>query len=281
MLKYELIPAQLVHEGAITAQNLHSPAICAEEMLLLTHTAEYIYKVENLLLTDKEQRAIGFPQSEMLVLREKMIAQGTIDCALAALQNGVALNIAGGTHHSFTNKGEGFCIFNDIAIAANYLLYKGVVKNVLVIDLDVHQGNGTAEIFKNNDNVFTFSMHGATNYPFRKETSDMDIGLLDGTDDTTYLQLLDASLTSILQKNAYDFAFYLSGVDVLATDKFGKLKISMEGCKQRDFYVLDALKKRNIPCAVSMGGGYSPLVKTIVEAHCNTFKVAKDIWDLS
>jgi acetoin utilization deacetylase AcuC-like enzyme len=280
MLKYELIPAQLLHEGVITNKNLISPTICTEDVLLLTHTSEYIHKVQSLLLTDKEQRAIGFPQSEILVIREKMIAQGTIDCALAAIENGVALNIAGGTHHSFTNKGEGFCIFNDIAVAANYLLKKGLAKNILIVDLDVHQGNGTAEIFKNNNNVFTCSMHGATNYPFRKEISDVDIGLLDGTDDVTYLQLLQFNLLIILKENTFDFVFYLSGVDVLATDKFGKLKLTIEGCKQRDKFVFDSLKNSQLPCAVSMGGGYSPLVKTIVEAHCNTFKVAKDVWGL-
>lgn len=278
MLKYELIPGQLLHEGAITEQNIFAPVACKDEIILLTHDADYLQKLHSLSLTDREQRQIGFPQSAELIQRELIIAQGTIDCCTYALQNGVALNVAGGTHHAFKNRGEGFCMLNDMAIAANYLLHTKKAKQILIIDLDVHQGNGTAKIFENNDAVFTFSMHGGHNYPFVKEKSDLDIPLIDGTDDATYLSLLQEALQNIFLKIKPDFAFYLSGVDVLATDKYGKLKLSLEGCKQRDEMVFTQLQQRNIPCVVAMGGGYSADVKIITKAHCNTFCAAKDIY---
>ncbi len=280
MLKYELIPGQLLYEGTITADHLIAPAVCADEIVLLTHTSEYLNKLKTLTLSDREQRLIGFPQSEELTKRELMITQGTIDCCYAALKNGVALNVAGGTHHAFADKGEGFCLLNDFAVAANYLLDQQLARQILIIDLDVHQGNGTAKIFEQEKRVFTFSMHGAHNYPFRKEQSDLDIGLADGTDDTTYLSLLDTHLTALLAKLQPDFAFFLSGVDILSTDKFGKLKVTLQGCKQRDEMVFTKLKARQIPCVVAMGGGYSADIKIITEAHCNTFRLAKELYAL-
>ncbi|MEJ7674426.1 MAG: histone deacetylase [Chitinophagaceae bacterium] len=197
-----------------------------------------------------------------------------MDCCHFALENGVSLNVAGGTHHAFANRGEGFCLLNDFAVAANYLLHKKLVQKILIIDLDVHQGNGTAKLFENESRVFTFSMHGQHNYPFHKETSDLDIPLKDGTDDSTYLKLLSENLPQLIQNFKPDFAFYLSGVDILQTDKFGKLKVTLQGCKQRDEFVFTHLQKNKIPCTVAMGGGYSPDIKTIVEAHCNTFRTA-------
>ncbi|HSN62077.1 MAG TPA: histone deacetylase, partial [Ferruginibacter sp.] len=271
MLKYELIPAQLLHEGTITNANLFAPLPCQVEIVLLTHTREYINKLLQQTLSEKEQRHIGFPQSTELTLREFIITQGTINCCHAALKAGVALNVAGGTHHAFADRGEGFCLINDIAVAANYLLHHQLAKKILIIDLDVHQGNGTAKIFENDPRVFTFSMHGEHNYPFQKEKSDLDIGLKDGTDDVTYLQLLNDTLDKLLREVKPGFAFYLSGVDILDTDKFGKLKVTMAGCRQRDEIVFSKLKALNIPCAVSLGGGYSADVKIITEAHCNTF----------
>lgn len=281
MLKYELIPAQLMHEGTITSNNLFTPASCTDEIVLLTHTKEYLDKLKHQTLSEKEQRHIGFPQSPQLTERELIITQGTIDCCLAALETGVALNVAGGTHHAFANRGEGFCLLNDFATAANYLLQQQLAKKILIVDLDVHQGNGTAKLFENNNRVYTFSMHGAHNYPFHKETSDLDIGLKDGTDDNIYLPLLKNTLSMLMEKVKPDFVFYLSGVDILSTDKFGKLKISMAGCKQRDEIVFSALQQHQIPCTVAMGGGYSWDVKIIVEAHCNTFRLAKDIYGLN
>lgn len=278
MLKYELIPEQLLHEGSITAGQLFSPKPCEEPIVLLTHDKSYFDKLVEQTLTPSEQRKIGFPQSPQLTHRELMITQGTIDCCFFAMQNGIALNVAGGTHHAFSDHGEGFCLLNDMAVAANHLLHKQLARQILIIDLDVHQGNGTAKIFENEPRVFTFSMHGGHNYPFHKEISDLDIPLKDGTGDREYLQLLSGTLPGLIQKIKPDFAFYLSGVDILSTDKFGKLNVSMEGCRKRDEIAFESLKANNIPVVVAMGGGYSPDTRTIVEAHCNTFRLARDIF---
>lgn len=280
MEKYELIPAQLLHEGVITQENLFASGKVSDEVILWTHDADYWARMKHLQLTDREMRAIGFPLSAQLVEREITLSQGTIDCALYAKQYGVSLNVAGGTHHAFADKGEGFCLLNDFGIAANYLLHAQLAKQILIVDLDVHQGNGTASLFKNEPGVFTFSMHGQHNYPFHKERSDLDVGLTDGTDGNTYLYLLQEHLPALVQTVQPDFVFYLSGVDVLATDKFGKLKLSIADCARRDELVFELCRKHSIPVAVAMGGGYSPQIKHIVEAHCNTFKLAKQIFEL-
>ena len=280
MLKYELIPEQLLYEGSIAAASLFSPAACTDEIVLLTHTADYLAKLQQQTLSAKEQRAIGFPQSPLLTERELIITQGTIDCCRHAFENGVSLNVAGGTHHAFADRGEGFCLLNDFAIAANYLLHHQLARQILIIDLDVHQGNGTAKIFENEPRVFTFSMHGRHNYPFHKELSDLDIGLEDGTGDALYLQLLQTNLSHIIASVKPDFAFFLSGTDILATDKFGKLQVTIAGCRQRDEMVFKMLEQKKIPCVVAMGGGYSADVKIIVEAHCNTFRSAAAIYHL-
>lgn len=278
MLKYELIPGQLLHEGSISQENLFKPALCPEETVLWTHDQSYFNKLLTQTLSAAEQRRIGFPQSLALTERELIITQGTIDCCTYAFENGVALNIAGGTHHAFSDRGEGFCLLNDMAVAANYLLHHKKADKILIIDLDVHQGNGTAKLFEDNPSVFTFSMHGAHNYPFHKEKSDLDIPLADGTTGATYLKLLQENLPVLIETVKPDFAFYLSGVDILDTDKFGKLKVSLTECKQRDEFVFSTLKKNNIPVTVAMGGGYSPDVRIIVEAHCNTFRLAADLY---
>ena len=278
MLKYELIPEQLLHEGTCTEANFFKPGTCVAEIILQTHDKDYLDKLSNQQLTASEQRKIGFPLSPELIQRELVITQGTIECALYALQNGCAMNIAGGTHHAFAERGEGFCLLNDIAIASNYLLHKKLSHKILVIDLDVHQGNGTAKLMEEESRVFTFSMHGATNYPFHKEKSDLDIGLKDGTSGQMYLSILENTLPKLIHEVKPDFAFYLSGVDILNTDKFGKLQVSLDECKLRDELVLSLLKKNNIPVAVVLGGGYSPDVKTIVEAHCNTFRLAVELF---
>lgn len=280
MLKYELIPEQLLYEGVITAANLFVPVACPEEVVLWTHDGAYLDKLLHQGLSAKEQRRIGFPQSPALTERELIITQGTIDCCHFAFETGVALNVAGGTHHAFADRGEGFCLLNDFAVAANYLLRKGLAKKILIIDLDVHQGNGTAKLFEGVPQVFTFSMHGRNNYPFHKERSDLDVELPDGMGDHEYLGLLRDTLPSLIEREQPDFAFYLSGVDILSTDKFGKLGVSLSGCRQRDEIVFTLLKDKKIPCAVAMGGGYSPRVKTIVEAHCNTFKTAAEVYNL-
>ncbi len=280
MLKYELIPEQLLHEGSITKENLFSPQPCADEIVLWTHDEAYIDKLHNQTLTEREQRHIGFPQSPQLTLREFIITQGTVDCCHYAMENGVSLNVAGGTHHAFAGHGEGFCLLNDMAVASNYLLKKKLAKQILIIDLDVHQGNGTAKLFEREKRVFTFSMHGEHNYPFHKEKSDLDIPLKDGTTDAEYLPLLQTTLAKLIDDIKPGFAFFLCGVDILESDKFGKLKITMKGCRQRDEIVFSTLHKHQIPCVAAMGGGYSADVKIITEAHCNTFRLAKDMYGL-
>lgn len=278
MVKYELIPAQLLREGVISAAQIWQPAPLEASIILQTHDADYWHKLQHQTLSDKEQRRIGLPQSPALTLREIVISRGTIDCALHALQHGIALNVAGGTHHAFADRGEGFCLLNDFGIAANYLLRQGLSRQVLIIDLDVHQGNGTAALFADNAQVYTFSMHGAHNYPFHKEVSDWDIPLADGMDDAGYLGLLEAALPVLLERVRPDFVFYLSGVDILATDRYGKLQVTERGCMRRDELVFGALRQRGIPCAVAMGGGYSTRIRDIVNAHCNTFRVAAAIY---
>lgn len=278
MLKYELIPGQLLHEGTIITANLFEPEPCSEATVLLTHDKMYLNKLIHQTLSASEQRKIGFPQSPALTLRELVIAQGTIDCCKYAFEHGVSLNVAGGTHHAFRDRGEGFCLLNDMAVAANWLLLQKLAKQILIIDLDVHQGNGTAKIFEQEPRVFTFSMHGGHNYPFHKEHSDLDIPLKDGTGDTEYLHILQNILDELLAAVKPDFAFYLSGVDILSTDQYGKLNISMDGCKQRDEIVLRSLQRKNIPVTIAMGGGYSKDVKLITEAHCNTFRLAREVY---
>ncbi|HSC53180.1 MAG TPA: histone deacetylase [Phnomibacter sp.] len=279
MLKYELIPGQLLHEGTITPENIFTPEPCPEEFILWTHDAAYWNELNNLSLTASHIRRIGFPLTRQLVQREIVIAQGTIDCCLHAMQYGISLNVAGGTHHAFANRGEGFCLLNDMAIAANYLLRKKLAKQILVVDVDVHQGNGTAAIFEHEPRVFTFSMHGGHNYPFIKEKSDLDVALADGTTDEVYLNLLNDHLHQLIQKLQPDFLLVVSGVDILSSDKFGKLNVSMEGCRQRDRLIFELAHTHKIPCAVAMGGGYSADIRIIVEAHCNTFREAKHIFD--
>lgn len=278
MIKYELIPQQLLHEGTITDADLFSPGELDEEDILSVHAPEYWDKLSNLKLTRSEERRTGFPLSDQLVRRERIIARGTIDCSLFAMQYGVALNIAGGTHHAFTDRGEGFCLLNDIAVAASYMLRHDHVRQVLVIDLDVHQGNGTAQIFRNAPEVFTFSMHGERNYPHQKEESDLDVPLPDGIRDRAYLELLDEHLDKLFDRVRPDLVYFQSGVDILSTDKLGRLKVSREGCRERDRRVFRACRRRNVPVVTVMGGGYSTHIRDIVEAHANTFRLARDMF---
>ncbi|MCL4154281.1 UNVERIFIED_CONTAM: hypothetical protein GTU68_008621 [Idotea baltica] len=188
------------------------------------------------------------------------------------------MNIAGGTHHAYADRGEAFCMLNDQAIGARFLQNNKLANKILIVDLDVHQGNGTAKIFQEDTSVFTFSMHGKSNYPFKKEESDLDIPLENNTDDTTYLKILKKTLPKLIDNQKPDFIYYLCGVDVVASDKLGKLGMTLEGCKERDRFVLEMCKQYNIPVMCSMGGGYSPDIKTIIEAHANTFRLAQEIF---
>jgi acetoin utilization deacetylase AcuC-like enzyme len=277
MSKYEMLPQQLLYEGTLREENFFQPTPADEYWITFTHEIDYWQRLKNLQLTDKEMRRVGFPLTRELVHREITIAQGTVLCAEYALQHGVAMNIAGGTHHAFTNKGEGFCLLNDIAMAANYLLDKKLVKKILVVDLDVHQGNGTAQIFRNDERLFTFSMHGANNYPLQKEISDLDIGLPDFTNDAFYLSTLEVNLNNLIEKVGPEFIFFQSGVDILDTDKMGRLGVSKLGCKRRDQLVFKAAKQNQIPIVASMGGGYADFLD-VIDAHANTYRVAQEIF---
>ena len=278
MLKYDLLPKQLLHEGTAEKADFFEPEICDLKHILAVHDKQYVNDLLNLTLEAKLARKIGFPLSNELVERELKIASGTILGCEKSLQYGISFNIAGGTHHAFSNKGEAFCMLNDQAIAAQYLLDNKLSNKILIVDLDVHQGNGTAEIFSKNDKVFTFSMHGKTNYPFKKEISDLDIALENNTNDATFLSILNQILPKLIDNHKPDFIFYLAGVDILETDKLGKLSCTIAGCRKRDEIVLSICKKFDIPVQVSMGGGYSPEIKTIIEAHANTYRIARSIF---
>ena len=278
MQKYTLIPERLLSEGTITTDNFFAPKKLTEEEILTTHTAEYWHKLKTQTLTRKEARPIGFEMTPALVERGRYIAHATYECALYAKQYGVSMNVAGGTHHAFADHGEGFCVFNDVCIASHLLLNRGQAKQILVIDLDVHQGNGNASIMANEPRVFVFSMHGAKNYPFRKQMSDLDIELDNDTGDEKYLNVLKNTLPRLIHEVAPDMIFYQSAVDVLATDKLGKLALTQAGCEARDTFVLQQAKEANIPITIVMGGGYSEDIDIVVEAHCNTFRVAQQLY---
>jgi acetoin utilization deacetylase AcuC-like enzyme len=278
MDKYSLIPQQLIYEGTVQDKQFFHPNPISEEIILLTHSAKYWEDLKNQTLSEKEIRAIGFPMTPLLVERGRHIAAGTLQCVEYALKHGISMNAAGGTHHAFKEKGEGFCVFNDIAIAANYLIHSNKFNNILIVDLDVHQGNGSASIFNGQGQVFTFSMHGAKNYPFRKEASHLDIGLPDGTEDEAYLKILFNILPRVIDQHRPEIIFYQAGVDILTTDRLGRLSVSREGCRKRDKYVMEICKKNKIPLVVTMGGGYSPQLSHIIEAHANTFRTATEVY---
>ncbi len=278
MEKYSLLPEQLLYEGTVKTENFFVPEALSEEEILGIHELNYWNQLKTLTLSPKEQRATGFPFSNELIRREIHIMHGTVKAAEYALQYGVAMNIAGGTHHAFTNKGEGFCLLNDLALGADYLMKNNFKKRILIVDLDVHQGNGTAQIFKNEPAVFTFSMHGGNNYPLHKENSDLDIGLPDGINDGAYLKLLEFHLNKTIDLFEPDFIFYQSGVDVLASDQLGRLGLTENGCLLRDKFTLKLAHRNNIPLVAAMGGGYSKKISDIVNAHANTFRLAQEIW---
>ena len=276
MVKYELIPEQLLRENTCTPENFFVPGKINVNDILAAHKKIYLDKLDNQEFSKKEVRAIGFPMSTRLIVREKLIAQGTIEGALSALKHGVAMNIAGGTHHAFSDRAEAFCILNDQAIAAKHLINKNYCSKIMILDLDVHQGNGTAEIFRNDSQVFTVSFHGKKNYPFRKEKSDFDYGFEDGTLDKEYLNKIEYEIPRLINQFEPDFIFYLSGVDIIENDKLGRLSVTVNGCKKRDEFVIKYCHKNQIPLQISMGGGYSSELKEIIDAHSNTFRIAQE-----
>jgi acetoin utilization deacetylase AcuC-like enzyme len=279
MLKYELIPDQLLYQGLVSRDQFFSPKKIKEKWVEKAHDRNYIHNLKSLSLTKSEIRKTGFPLTKELVEREYIITEGSRLCVDYALEFGAAANIAGGTHHAFRNKGGGFCLFNDVAVASYYALEKFNMDQILVVDLDVHQGNGTASIFRKENRVYTFSMHGKKNYPFKKEISDLDVELDDGVKDDEYLKTLEHTIKKLDATLNPNFIFYISGVDILSTDKLGRLNVSREGCKKRDEMVYEFAQKNNIPIVTSMGGGYSEKLYDIVEAHCNTYKCMLQLTD--
>lgn len=278
MDKYTLLPEQLKYEGTAGSENFFEPDFIPVKYIVNTHQPEYWEKLRSLSLSKSEIRRTGFPLSNSLVEREVNIATGSIQAAEYAKQFGIAFNIAGGTHHAFSDRGEGFCLLNDLAITSNYLLEKNLASRILIIDLDVHQGNGTAEIFQNSKEVFTFSMHGQSNYPMHKEKSHLDIGLPDKTNDDTYLKLLRDNLLKIQSQFMPDFILYQSGVDVLGSDKLGRLSLTQDGVRERDKIVLEFGKGIQSPIMCCMGGGYSPRIKDIIDAHAQVYRLANEIF---
>lgn len=277
--KYELVRQQLEYEGVIKASQLFVPELVGDQMIHLTHCSDWWSRAKARELEAKEYRRIGFPNVPELVSRSWSSASGTFRAAEYALQDGAAMNLAGGTHHAFYDRGEGFCLLNDIAIAANSLLDRGAVKKVLIVDLDVHQGNGTASLFQNEPRVFTFSMHCKANYPFRKEKSDLDVELVAFSDDVRYLNTLKEHVPRLMEEFGPDIVFYQAGVDILESDRLGKLNVSREGCRERDRIVIQAAKRLSLPLVVVMGGGYSERYPTIVNAHCETFKLVLEHYE--
>lgn len=272
MEKYRLIPEQLVYEGTLPESAFFVPEPAGDEALLDAHESEYLDDLRNGRLCERTMRKTGFPWSEALVTREEQIMGGTIRAAEIALETGVGMNVAGGTHHAFTNRGEGFCLLNDQAVAAMHLIRHHGIKRIFIADLDVHQGNGTAEICQNVPEIFTFSMHGEKNYPFHKEKSDLDIGLPDGIDDKAYLASMDQYLFPALDAFEPAFIFFQSGVDIMEDDALGRMSVSMAGCRERDTRLLRYAHTNKIPICISMGGGYAPDIRRIVEAHAQTFR---------
>ncbi|NEV92962.1 histone deacetylase [Psychroflexus sp. YR1-1] len=277
MEKYDLLPKQLLHEGTCEEENFFQPEIREENETYIqsVHTSAYLEELYSIRIEPRQARKIGFPLSSALVERERIITDGTIQACNYALEHGVAMNIAGGTHHAYSDHGEAFCMLNDQAIGAQYLLQNKLARKILIVDLDVHQGNGTAEIFRNEERVFTFSMHGKSNYPFKKEESDLDLPMENDCGDEEYLKALTSTLPNLIDRVKPDFIFFLSGVDILSTDKLGKLGCSVEGCKRRDEFVFEQCLRHEIPVEVSMGGGYSKDIKTIIDAHANTYRTAQ------
>jgi len=276
MSKYRLLRERLVAEGVLGAQELQESDVIDRPSLLLAHTPEYLDAVFSGTLSESEQRRLGFSWSEALVARSRASVFGTVAAARAALRDGVAGNLAGGTHHAHADRGTGFCVFNDIAIAARTLQREGLIDRALVVDLDVHQGDGTAAIFAGDESVFTFSMHGAKNFPFRKQRSSLDVELADGCGDSEYIATLEEHLPAVLDRARPDVLFFQAGVDPLEHDLLGRLKLTRTGLRLRDRIVASASRDRGIPLVLTLGGGYAKPIALSVDAHLGTWREARD-----
>ena len=274
MAKYARLRERVIAEGIVPPERLTEAPPASWDDLRLVHTAHYVEAVAASTLPSDVQRRIGFPWSPGMVERSRRSVGATIAAARAALADGLGVNLAGGTHHAFADRGEGYCVFNDVAVGARVLQRDHGISRIAIVDCDVHQGNGTAAIFRDEPSVFTFSMHGAQNFPFRKEVSDLDVHLDDGTGDAEYLSLLAEHVHAVLEHHAPDFVFYLAGADPYEGDRLGRLRLTIEGLRTRDELVLGRCRALDLPVAISMSGGYAPDIEAIVTIHANTIAVA-------
>ena len=276
--KFELVRNKLLAEGTLRSEEFFEPEPASVSDLLLVHTEDYVSRLVNGQLTQKEIRRLGLPWSESLVRRSFYAVGGTIAASLHCLEEGYSSNLAGGTHHSFPDHGEGFCVFNDVAVAIRTLRSRGLVRRAGIVDCDVHQGNGTATIFADDTETFTHSIHGANNYPLFKARSSLDLELANGTSDDEYLKILGDSLPSVFEHEP-DIVFYLAGADPFEGDKLGKLSLTIEGLRRRDLYVLRECYEREIPVVTVMSGGYGKEITDTIEIHCNTIRAVKEIFE--
>ncbi|HLM00924.1 MAG TPA: histone deacetylase [Pyrinomonadaceae bacterium] len=275
--KFELVRDRLLAEGTLQPSEICEPEPAAVEDVLLVHTEDYVSRLIKGELTAKEIRRLGLPWSKSLVRRSFLATSGTINAARHALANMAASNLAGGTHHAFPDRGEGFCVLNDVAVAVRVLQREKLAEKFLIVDCDVHQGNGTAFIFQNDKSVFTFSMHGAKNYPLHKEQSTLDLELPDGTADAEFLEILSEALPRVFLHDP-DIVFYLGGADPFERDKLGRLKLTRDGLRRRDEMVLEFAREREVPIVTTMSGGYALDINDTVEIHSNTIRAVKKVF---
>ena len=273
--KYRLLRERLLEEGVLAASELEESGLVDRPSLLLAHAPGYVDAVFSGALSEASLRHLGFPWSQGLVARSRASVQGTVAAAREALRDGIAGNLAGGTHHAFADRGNGFCVFNDIAVAARLLQREGLVDRAVVVDLDVHQGDGTAAIFAGDESVFTFSMHGAKNFPFHKEHGSLDVELPDHCDDAGYLEQLERNLPRALDAAQAQILFFQAGVDPLREDMLGRLDLTLEGLRRRDRIVLSAARARGLPVVLTLGGGYAKPIELSVAAHLGTWIEAR------
>lgn len=277
MTKYRRLRDRIVQELPSLSDSLQVPDAVTVDQLRLAHDADYVHRVMTGELSPAEVKRIGFPWSSDMVERSRRSSGATLSAALQALQDGVSVNLAGGTHHAMRDAGEGYCVFNDAGVTLMNLIAERIIQRAVVIDCDVHQGNGTAQIFHDFEPVFTFSIHGDKNFPSRKFPSDLDVPLPDGADDQLYLDQLTAALTTVFDHGPFDLAIYLAGADPYEGDRLGRLKVTKQGLAARDALVLSQLKERSIPAAIAMAGGYAPDVEDIVDIHLQTIRAAAQI----
>lgn len=276
MGKFPGLYRYLIEQDIIHTSDVIEPSMADMSSLLTAHSQRYAKGIMTGSLSKKEIRRMGLPWSKALAIRSRLAVQGTINAAIMALQNGIAGNIAGGTHHAMADHGEGFCVFNDVAVAVHVLQKSFWAQKILIIDCDVHQGNGTAKLLGDNPNVFTFSLHGEKNYPFRKPPSTLDIGLPDGTKDSMYLETLGDALDDVFNAFNPDLVFYLGGIDPLETDQLGRLSLSLNGLYNRDRLVIKTVRQKDKPLVLLLSGGYAPSLKLTVQAHALMYKAARE-----